>query len=92
MRIDESVMLNSNVPMYEIPIIRSSLYGYKGMCEPFLKSASSSDEPFSEQSSSHISRVLIRKNLHISRSHRQSTHRGDDRPMGNRKFRRIVEH
>ena len=27
MRIDESVMLNSNVPMYEIPIIRSSLNG-----------------------------------------------------------------
>ena len=27
-------------------------------------------DPFSEQSSSHASRVLIRKNLHISRSHR----------------------
>ena len=27
MRIDESVMLNSNVPMYENPIIRSSLNG-----------------------------------------------------------------
>ena len=27
MRIDESVMLNSNVPMYEIPIICSSLNG-----------------------------------------------------------------
>lgn len=53
MRIDESVMLYSNVPMYEIPIIRSSLYGYKGMCERLMKSAISSGKPFSEQSSSH---------------------------------------
>ena len=70
MRIDECVMLHLNVPMYEIPITRSFLYGYKEMCEPFLEPASSSGKPFSEQSSSHTSRVLIRKNLHISRSHR----------------------
>ena len=69
MRIDECVMLHLNVPMYEIPIIRSFLYRYKGMCEHIMKSASSSDEPFSEQPSSHTSRVLIRKNLHISSSH-----------------------
>ena len=62
MRIDESVTLYSNVLMYRIPIIRSFLNGYKGMCEPFLKPASSSGKPFSEQSSSHTSRVLIRKN------------------------------
>lgn len=61
MRIDVGMMLHSNVPMYEIPIIRSFLYGYKGMCEHLVKSASSSGKPFSEQSSSHTSSVLIRK-------------------------------
>ena len=55
------MMLHSNVSMYEIPIIRSSLNGYKEMCEPFLKPASSSGKPFSEQSSFHTSRVLTRK-------------------------------
>ncbi len=70
MRIDEGVMLHSYAHLYEIPIIRSSLNGYKGMCEHYLKSASSSGDPFSEQSSSHTSRVLIRKNLHISSPHR----------------------
>lgn len=59
MRIDVGMMLHSNVPMYEIPIIRSFLYGYKGMCEHLMKSASSSGKPFSEQSSSHTSNVLI---------------------------------
>lgn len=92
MRIDEGMILHSYAPLYDIPIIRSFLYGHKGMCEHYLKSASSSGDPFSEQSSSHTSRVLTRKNLHISRSHRKSTHRGDDRPMGNRKFRRIAGH
>ena len=38
MRIDVGMMLHSNVPMYEIPIIRSFLYGYKGMCEHLVKS------------------------------------------------------
>ena len=52
-----------------IPIIRPFLYGHKGMCEHYLKSASSSGKPFPEQSSSHTSRVLIRKNWHLSRSH-----------------------
>lgn len=61
MRIDVGMILHSNVPMYKIPIIRSFLYGYKGMCEHLMKSASSSGKPFSEQSSSHTSRVLIRK-------------------------------
>ncbi len=60
MRIDEVMELQPNVPMYEIPIIRSFLNEYKGMCEHLLKSASSSGKPFSEQSSSHSSRVLIR--------------------------------
>ena len=69
MRINEGMMLHSNVLMYDIPIIRSFLYGYKGMCEHYLKSASSSGKPFSEQSSSHSSRILIRKYLHISSSH-----------------------
>ena len=69
MRIDVGMMLHSNVPMYEIPIIRSFLYGCKGMCEHLMKSASSSGKPFPEQSSSHSLRVLIRKNLHISSSH-----------------------
>ena len=63
MRIDEDMVLHSNVLMYDIPIIRSFLNGYKGMFEHYLKSASSSGEPFSEQSSSHTSRVLIRKKL-----------------------------
>lgn len=36
------------------------------MCEHCLKSASSNDKPFSEQSSSLSSRVLIRKKLQIS--------------------------
>ena len=69
MRIDEDMVLHSNVLMYDTPIIRSSLNGYKGMCEHLQKSASSSVKPFSEQSSSRISRVLIRKNLHISSPH-----------------------
>ena len=69
MRINEDMVLHSNVPMYDIPIIRSFLYGYKGVYEHYLKSASSSGKPFSEQSSSHTSRVLIRKNLHISSPH-----------------------
>ena len=61
MRIDENMVLHSNVLMYDIPIIRSFLNRYKGMCGHLLKSASSSVKPFSEQSSSHTSRVLIRK-------------------------------
>ena len=69
MRIDESVMLHSNVLMYEIPIKSSVLYGYKGMCEHLMKSANSSGKPFSEQSSSHTSRVFPRKNLHLSSPH-----------------------
>ena len=69
MRIDECVMLHLNVPMYEIPITRSFLYGYKEMCEHYLKSASSSGKPFSEQSSSHSSRVLIREKLASFKSH-----------------------
>ncbi len=56
MRIDEGLVLHSNVPMCEFPVMRSFLNGYKGMCEPTLKSASSSDKPFSEQSSSHTSK------------------------------------
>lgn len=51
----------TNVPMYKIPIIRSFLNVYKSMCEYYLKSASSSGKAFSEQSSSHTSRVLFRK-------------------------------
>ena len=46
MRIDECMMLHLNVSMYEISIIRSFLYRYKGMCEHIMKSASSSGEPF----------------------------------------------
>ncbi len=69
MRIDEGVMLHSYAPLYDIPIIHSFLNGHKGMCEHYLKSASSSGKPFSEQSSSHTSRVLIRKNLHLSSPH-----------------------
>lgn len=53
-----------------IPIIRSFLNGCKGLCELVLKSANSSGKPFSEQSSFHSSSVLIRKKLHLSRSHR----------------------
>lgn len=69
MCIDEVTTLQLNIPMYEIPIIRSFLNGYKGMYEHYLKSASSSGKPFSEQSSSHSLRVLIRKNLHLSSPH-----------------------
>ena len=61
MRIDEGMILHSYAPLYDIPIIRSFLYGHKGMCEHYLKSASSSGDPFSEQSSSYTSRVLTRK-------------------------------
>lgn len=52
MRIDEGMMLHSYAPLYDIPITRSFLYGDKEMCEHYLKSASSSGRPFSEQSSS----------------------------------------
>ena len=56
-------------PFGKFPSCVHSSMATKIRCGHYLKSASSSGEPFSEQSSSHTSRVLIRKNLHLSSLH-----------------------
>lgn len=59
----------SYMPFGKFPSYAHSSMATKICSEHYLKSASSSGKPFSEQSSSHTSRVLIRKNLHISSPH-----------------------